>query len=146
MDLFLHDCRENILFVLTTSLFSTLWLWNYSWCSVGQLCPTLCDPKDCSTLGFPVHHLLELAQTHVHWVGIILDPYWWSFRVLPDCCNEQSVILNTSGCIFSWILQKWNWGHMDAILLDSAHPPCEKVKAKVKSCSVTSDSLWHHGL
>ena len=28
---------------------------------------TLCNPVDCSTLGFPVHHqLLELAQTHVH--------------------------------------------------------------------------------
>ena len=35
--------------------------------SVAQLCPTLCDPMDCSTPGFPVlHRLLELAQTHVH--------------------------------------------------------------------------------
>ena len=39
-------------------------------CSVAQSCPTLCDPMDCSTLGFPVlHSLLEFAQTHVHWVG-----------------------------------------------------------------------------
>ena len=31
---------------------------------------TLCNPMDCSTPGFPVHHqLLELAQTHVHQVG-----------------------------------------------------------------------------
>ena len=32
---------------------------------------------DCSTPGFPVHHhLLELAQTHVHWVrGIIQPPH-----------------------------------------------------------------------
>ena len=38
--------------------------------SVAQLCPTLCNPMDCSTPGFPVHHqLLELAQTHVHQVG-----------------------------------------------------------------------------
>ena len=30
----------------------------------------LCNPRDCSTPGFPVHHqLLELAQTQVHWVG-----------------------------------------------------------------------------
>ena len=30
-------------------------------------CWTLCDPMDCSTLGFPVHHqLLEFAQTLVH--------------------------------------------------------------------------------
>ena len=26
--------------------------------SVTQLCPTICDPKDCSTTGFPVHHQL----------------------------------------------------------------------------------------
>ena len=38
--------------------------------SVTQLCPTLCDPVDCSMLGFPVHHHLpELAQIHVHQVG-----------------------------------------------------------------------------
>ena len=35
--------------------------------SVTQSCPTLCDPRDCSTLGLPVHHqLLEFAQTHIH--------------------------------------------------------------------------------
>ena len=34
---------------------------------VTQSCPTLCDPMDCTTPGFPVHHqLLELTQTHVH--------------------------------------------------------------------------------
>ena len=34
---------------------------------VAQLNLTLCDPMDCSTPGFPVlHHLPELAQTHVH--------------------------------------------------------------------------------
>ena len=39
-------------------------------CLVAQLCPTLCDPMDCSMPGFPVlHHLPEFAQTHVHWVG-----------------------------------------------------------------------------
>jgi len=38
--------------------------------SVDQSCPTLCDPIDCSTPGFSVYHqLLELAQTHVHWVS-----------------------------------------------------------------------------
>ena len=30
---------------------------------------------DCSTPGFPVHYqLLELAQTHVHWVGGAIQP------------------------------------------------------------------------
>ena len=40
---------------------------NRPFCSVAQLCPTLCDPMDCSTPGFPVNHqLLEPIQTHVH--------------------------------------------------------------------------------
>ena len=34
--------------------------------SVTQWCPTVCDPTDCRTPGFPVHyHLPGLAQTHV---------------------------------------------------------------------------------
>ena len=32
-----------------------------------QSCPILCDPMDCSTPGFPIHHqFLEHTQTHVH--------------------------------------------------------------------------------
>ena len=30
-------------------------------CPVAQLCPTLCDPMDCSTPGFPVLHHLPLV-------------------------------------------------------------------------------------
>ena len=37
--------------------------------SVTQLCPTLHNPMDCSTPGFPVHHQPEPTQTHVHHVG-----------------------------------------------------------------------------
>ena len=38
--------------------------------SVAQLCPTLCDPMDCSTPGLPVYHQLpEFIQTNVHGVG-----------------------------------------------------------------------------
>ena len=43
--------------------------------SDAQSCPTLCDPTDCSTPGFPVHYqLTELAQTHVHQVGDAIQP------------------------------------------------------------------------
>ena len=39
-------------------------------CSVAKLCPTLCDPMDCSTPGFPaLHYPLEFAQIHVHRVS-----------------------------------------------------------------------------
>ena len=43
--------------------------------SVAQSCSTLCDPMDCSTPGFPVHHqFLELAQIHVHQVSDAIQP------------------------------------------------------------------------
>ena len=43
--------------------------------SVALSYPTLCDPKDCSTPALPVHHqLLELAQTHDHWVSEAFQP------------------------------------------------------------------------
>ena len=36
-------------------------------CSSAHLCPTICDPMDCSTPSLPVpHHLPEFAQVHVH--------------------------------------------------------------------------------
>ena len=41
-------------------------------CSAAQPCLTLGDPRDCSTPGFPVlHHLLELAQTHVPMMSVM---------------------------------------------------------------------------
>ena len=47
----------------------------YQFSSVVQLCPTVCDPMDCSTPGLPVHHQLpELTQTHVHRVGGAIQP------------------------------------------------------------------------
>ena len=43
--------------------------------SVAQSCPTLWDPMDCSTPGFPVYHRLpKLAQTHVHRLGDTIQP------------------------------------------------------------------------
>ena len=59
------------------------WLKN-GWRSCGsnivviqsQLRPTLCDPMDCNTPGFPVlHHLPELVQAHVHWVSDAIQPF-----------------------------------------------------------------------
>ena len=38
-------------------------------------CVRLCNPIDCSTLGFPVlHHLPEFAQTHAHWISGAIQP------------------------------------------------------------------------
>ena len=47
----------------------------FCYCSVTQSCLTLCDPVYCSTPGFPVlHHLPELAQTHIHLVSGATQP------------------------------------------------------------------------
>ena len=47
----------------------------YQLSSVTQSCPTLCNPMNCSMSGLPVHHQLqELSQTHVHWVGDVIQP------------------------------------------------------------------------
>ena len=44
-------------------------------CSVTKSCPTLHDPMDCSTPGFPaLHYLLEFAQVHVHWISDAIQP------------------------------------------------------------------------
>ena len=43
--------------------------------SVAQLCPTLCNPMDCSMPAFPVHHqLLKPSQTQVHQVSDAIQP------------------------------------------------------------------------
>ena len=56
--------------------------------SVVQSCPTLCDPMNCSTPGFPVHHqLLELAQTHVHRVGDAIHPSHPLLPISPPALN-----------------------------------------------------------
>ena len=43
--------------------------------SAAQLCPTLCNPMNCSTPGLPVHHqLLKFTQIHVHRVSDAIQP------------------------------------------------------------------------
>ena len=56
--------------------------------SVSQSCLTLCDPMDCSTLGFPVHHQLpEFTQTHVHRVSDTIQPSYPLSSPSPPAFN-----------------------------------------------------------
>ena len=65
--------------------------------SVAQLCLILCDPMDCSTPGFPVHHRLpELAQTHVHRVGDATESV-----TLKTIHSEKIFIAHMMRCYFS---------------------------------------------
>ena len=68
-------------------------------CSVAQSCPTLCDPMDCCTPGFPVlHHLPKLAQTHVHWGIDAIQP---SCLLLPPC--PLALNLSQHQGLFQWV-------------------------------------------
>ena len=56
--------------------------------SVAQLCPTLCDPMDCSMPGFPVHHqLLDLAQSHVLGIGDAIQSTYPLSPLSPPTLN-----------------------------------------------------------
>ena len=71
----------------------------YQFSSVIQSCLTICEPMDCRTPGFPVHHqLLELTQTHVLRVSDAIQPsHPLSFPSPPtfNLCQHQG--------LFQWV-------------------------------------------
>jgi len=67
--------------------------------SVTQLCPTLCDPMNCSTSGLPVHHqLLEFTQTHVHRVSDAIQPFHPLSSPSPPAPNPSQ-----HQSLFQWV-------------------------------------------
>ena len=67
--------------------------------SVAQLCLTLFDPMDCRKPGFPAHHqLLELTQTHVHWIGDAIQPSHPLSSPSPPALN-----LSQHQSLFQWV-------------------------------------------
>ena len=95
------------------------------WCSVAQSCLILCDPMDCSMPGVPViYHLLELAQTHVHWVGDAIQPSYPLMSPSPPtfylsqhqglfpmshllASGEQSIGVSASASVLPMNIQGW---------------------------------------
>ena len=69
-----------------------------SFSSVQSLsCVQLWEPRNCSTPGFPVHHpLLDLVQTHVHWISNALQPSHPLSSPPPafDLCDSIDCSLN----------------------------------------------------
>ena len=60
---------------------------------------------DCSTPGFPVHHQLpEFTQTHVHWVGDVIQPSHplSSFLLPPSIFPSIRVFSNESILCIRW--------------------------------------------
>ena len=73
--------------------------------SVDQLCPTVCDPMDCSMSGFSVlRYLLQFAQTHVHWVRDAIQP---SHPLSFPSPSALSLYQNQN--LFQWISSCISW-------------------------------------
>ena len=89
-----------------------------SFSSVTQSCPTLCNPLDHSTPGFPVHHQLpEFSQTHVHQVSdaILCRP----LLLLPPIPPSIRVFSNESALCMRW--PKY-WSFNFSIRPSNEHP------------------------
>ena len=68
-------------------------------CSLAQLCLTLRDPINCSMPGFSVlQHLLELVQTHVHWVSDAIQPSHPLLSPFPPAFS-----LSQHQSLFQWV-------------------------------------------
>ena len=102
-------------------------------CSVAKLCPTRLDPKNCSTPGFPVlYHLLEFAQTHVHWVSDAIPP---SQSLSPSSPPALSLVQHQS--LFQWVSSSHQVGKVLQLRLQ--HQSCNEYSRLI---SFTSIAVW----
>ena len=120
-----YDDQDNLEQSFYTVLFCLLKnKMNWCCCSVTQSCLTLCNPMDCNTPGFPVlQHLLEFAQTHVHWSGDYIQPSHPLLSLSPPAFNlsqhqsfpvsqlftssGQSIGASASESVFLMNIQGW---------------------------------------
>ena len=97
--LLLCYCWLLLLRLLVFALYIEVLLFSVQFSSATQSCPTLCYPMNCSTLGLPVHHQLpESTQTHVHWVGDVIQPSHPLSYPSPPALN-----LSQHQGLFKWV-------------------------------------------
>ena len=103
--------KESVsVITLTEEVLASLIDWHC--CSVAKSCLTLCDPMDYSKPGFPVLHLPELAQTHVHWVDDAIQPSHPLSSPSPSALN-----LSQHQGLFQWVSSS----HQVAKVLEFQH-------------------------
>ena len=140
--------------------FHTCTLLSGQFSSVAQSCPSLCNPMDHSTPGFPVcHQLPEIAQTCVCWVGMpsisssVIPfssclqsfPAWGSFPMSRLFSSGHSIGASTSASILPMNIQSW----FPLRLTDLIFLLCKKLSRLFSSTTVrrhqffsTQPSLW----
>ena len=124
--------------------------------SVAQLCPTLCNPMNCSTPGLPVHHQLPgFIQTHVHRVSDAIQPSHplSSPLLLPPIPASIRVFSNESTLHIRW--PKY-WSFSFSISPSNEHPGLISfrmdwldllavqgtLKSLLQHCSSKASTLW----
>ena len=97
-----HKALNTVPCVCSHQLPINTHMWNLQkwYCTVQSLsCVQLCDPMDCSTPDFPVHHqLLELTQTHVHRDNDAIQPSLPLLSPSPPAFN-----LSQHQGLFQWV-------------------------------------------
>ena len=92
---------------------------NTQFSSVTKSCPTLCDPMNRSTPGFPVHHQLpEFTQTHVHWVGDAIQPSHPLSSPSPPALN-----LSQHHCLFQCVSSSHQVAKVLGVSASTSVPP-----------------------
>ena len=97
----------------------------FQFSSVAQSCPTLCNPMDCSTPGFPVHHQLpEFTQNSCLlslWchptISSSVDPFSSRLQSFPAsgcfpmsqffASGSQSISVSASASVLPMNFQDW---------------------------------------
>ena len=86
------------------------------------MCPTLCDPMNCSTPGLPVHHQLpEFTQTHVHRVSDAIQPSHPLSSPFPPAPNPSRIRVFSNE---STLRMRWPkyWSFSFSIIPSKEHP------------------------
>ena len=86
---------------------------------------------DCSIPGFPVfYHLLELAQTHVHWVSDAIQPF---HPLLPPSLHALNISQHQG--LFQWVT---DWKKICCSIFLSPGDPDSGIQPK----SPVSPEMW----
>ena len=121
--------------------------------SVAQLCPTLCNPMNCSMPGLPVHHQLqEFTQTHVCRVGDAIYHYilCCSLLLLPSIFPSIRVFSNESVLCIRWpkywsfsfsIIPSNKYSGLISFRMDWLDFPADLLKSLLRKWM----NLWHLG-
>ena len=113
-----------------------------------------CNPMDCSTPGFHVHHQLpELAQTHVHWVSDAIQPSYPLSSPSPPAFH-----LSQHQGLFQWVSsshqvakvlefqlqhQSFRWTPKTDLLPDGlVGSPCSPRDSNTTFSAITSSTIF----